>query len=177
VAVQVTVVSPRANFAGASLLTVGVESHVSLTVGEPSVGDVPWGEVHSTFGKLAGAVMTGFVVSCTFTVKLQLPTFGGEASSLSEQVTVVLPRPNDESEVGEHPFEVTIPEQLSVPGVASAKVAFAPLDPVHSVVTSTGQVIDGAVLSTTVTVPLQVVGLSQLCFDVTFNVTVVSPST
>jgi len=87
-------------------------------------------------------VILGGVVSTTFTVKLQLPTFAGEASSLSEQVTVLLPRANDEPEMGEHPFEVTIPGQLSVPKVASANVALALLDPVHSVVTFAGQVIE-----------------------------------
>ena len=168
-------VSPRGNFAGASLLTVGVESHVSLTVGEPRGGEAPWGEVHSTFGKLAGAVMLGFVVSTTVTVKLQLPTlFTGEASSLSEQVTVVLPKANDEPETGEHPFEMARP-QLSAPTVAAANVAVALLDPVHSVVTVVGQVMDGAVLSTTMTVPVQVVGLSQLSFGVTVKVTEVIP--
>ena len=173
--VQVTVVSPRGNFAGASLLTVSVKSHVSLTVGDPRVGEVPVGEVHSTLSKLAGAVMFGFVVSTTLTVKLQLPTlFVGEASSLAEQVTVLLPKVNDEPEMGEHPFEVARP-QLSAPTVAAANVAVAPLGPVHSFVTFVGQVMGGGVLSTTVTVPVQEVGLSQLSFGVTVKVTEVIP--
>ena len=118
--------------------------------------------------------MVGFVVSTTATLKLQLPEY--PASSVAPQETSLEPSANVELDGGEQPWSVIKPPQLSVPMVAAAKVAVALLDPVHSAVTLAGQVIGGGVRSTTVTVPVQELGLSQLLVGVTVNVTVVVPS-
>ena len=62
VAVQVTVVLPGGNTAGALFVTVGEGSHRSLTVGVPRLTGVPVGDVHAVV-MFAGAVSDGALVS------------------------------------------------------------------------------------------------------------------
>src|SRR2546425_6006754 len=111
--------------------------------------------------------MLGGVVSTTVSTALQelvLPD-----PSLAVYVTVVVPSGN---EPAPGPLTVT-PGQLSL-AVAAGGVTNALRLPVHSAVVAAGQVIVGAVVSTTVTVPVQLDDAPWL--SVTTSVAVVGPS-
>jgi len=85
VAVQVTVVTPSGNRAGASLVTVASASQMSLTVGVPRSAAVPSALACST-SMFAGAVIVGGVVSTTVTFWVAWAEF--PESSVAVQVSL-----------------------------------------------------------------------------------------
>ena len=147
VAVQVTMVTPTGNTAGASLVIAGSRSARSVAVAIPMLTWVPAGSlvVAETF---AGTCSVGRVVSVTATVwvaKALLPD-----ASCAVQVTVVMPtgKPAGAS------FEiVATPTASDTTGVPSATGV---LGPVASTVTVGGATMLGEVVSATVTVKLPV---------------------
>lgn len=94
----------------------------------------------------AGHVISGGVVSTTVTEELQELVF--PEPSVASQSTVDDPSENVEPEVGLHVVPAT--EQLSV--AVGLKEAVAPLEPVHSRTRGDGQLMEGDVTSTTLTV-------------------------
>src|SRR5438046_2666965 len=101
--------------------------------------------VHSSVGGV-GQVIDGFVVSATRTVVVQLAGFA--AASCARQVTVVLPRANPEPDIGLQPSSTAMPQLSLRLGPANETGVVAPE---HSTAAGVEQVIDGPVLSTTVT--------------------------
>jgi len=85
VAVQVTVVVPSGNRAGASLVTAGLASHRSATCGVPRFTGVPASVVCSVVMP-GGAVMLGGVVSTTVMTSVAMPTLPD--ASVAFHVTV-----------------------------------------------------------------------------------------
>src|SRR5260221_6041610 len=65
VAVKVTVVVPMGNSDGASLVTLGAASQMSVAVGSASLTAAPWGIVCSTSTGAGTFVMTCGVMSTT----------------------------------------------------------------------------------------------------------------
>ena len=96
---------------------------------------------------LAGTVTAGAVVSCTVTVKLSVPVL--PASSVAEQMTVVVPSAKVEPEAGS---QVVVTEPSTASLAEAVKVAVAPAAEVASLVMLPGTVTAGAVVSSTVTV-------------------------
>src|SRR2546427_8338037 len=95
--------------------------------------------------------MEGGVVSATTTSKLQALTW--PAASLTEQCTVVVPTgkllPEAWSQVG-----ANVPSQMSLAVTTKLTIAWPP--PLHSAAWLAGQLIEGGVVSCTVTSKLQV---------------------
>src|SRR3954462_11818873 len=91
--------------------------------------------------------MTGAVVSTTVTSKSCVELL--PAASVAEQCTVVVPTANTSPELMSH-VTVSVASTMSV-AIGSRYVTVAPLGPVASVSPTVGTVIDGAVMSTTVT--------------------------
>src|SRR5262245_8909780 len=88
-AVHTTVCLPSGSVVGASLVTWGAGSHVSLVTGEPMPDfGYPAGDVHSKV-RAAGAAIAGAAVSRTVTSCVAVPTF--DATSRAVHVTVVAP--------------------------------------------------------------------------------------
>jgi len=86
VAVQVTVVTPNKNLAGASLVTVTVPGQASMTVGVPRTG------VSSTVTVTSGGgEMIGGDRSTTVTFPAHVPEF--PSVDLTMSVTLVVPAP------------------------------------------------------------------------------------
>jgi hypothetical protein len=111
VTVQVTVVTPNGNVAGASLVVLAT-LQLSAVVGVPSEKPEA-AAVHAPASAetvtASGAVMVGTVLSRTVTVKLAVVEF--PAASCAVYVTVVVPKLNVEPDVTSGPNDVTL--QLS----------------------------------------------------------------
>jgi hypothetical protein len=152
-ATQFTVVSPGANSVpeGGEQLTVRSRSQRSVAVAANVTG-VP-APAHSNV-RLAGQLMTGAVVSTTWTMKLQLRSF--PASSMAVQVTVASPDWKTDPDGGTQ-LTLTLVSQLSVP--MAAKATGTPCGSSHSMVRSAGQVMLGLPVSTTRTTNWQEVVL------------------
>jgi len=147
VAVQVTVVVPRANTPPdvASQVTTSEPSTMSVAVAAPNVTVAPAALVASTI-RLGGTTMVGGVVS--FTVTLKFPGVLLPAASVAEQLTVVAVIPNVEPDSGAHVGETDV-STLSV-ALAVYDTA-APAGPVASAVMSAGSRSAGPSRSATVT--------------------------
>jgi hypothetical protein len=118
-----------------------------------------------------GHVIDGAWVSLTVTVNEHMAVL--PLASVAVQETVVVPIGKNEPDAGEQTTAV-LPEQLSAV-VGVAKLTFAPHCPASfETVTFEGHVIDGAWVSLTVTVKVQVVVLSSESLAV--HVTVVVPT-
>ena len=142
IAVQVTVVVPSWNRAGASLATEATPT-ASDTSGDPMSTGVPSGEEAST-DTLAGAARVGGVVSATVTscaAVCLLP-----AASAAVQVTTVVPRPN---RGGASLAMDTTPTASDA--VAEPWSTAVPAGPAASARTDSGAYTDGGVVSTTET--------------------------
>lgn len=133
-----TVVKPMGYEAGALLLTVGVVSITSLTVGVPKV--MGWLIPTTT---LAGQVKVGAVVSRTVILKLQVLRLG---PSLAVQLTVEEPSGKVEPEVAS---QLTLGVVQASEAVGVAKDTLTPATLVASTVCDPGQVMLGAIVSTT----------------------------
>jgi uncharacterized protein YwlG (UPF0340 family) len=129
-------------------MTIGLGSQVSVAVGVVYITVAPAGLVHSTPVMSDGHMSDGAVVSTTVTVNMH----GAEVllkSSVAVQVTVVVPIANVLPEGGVQ-FTVGVASHVSL--AVGVNITVAPDGLVHSCVMSDGQVIDGAVVSTTSTV-------------------------
>jgi hypothetical protein len=147
VAEHVTVVVPIAKVEPEAGEQAVVIAPSTMSVADDvKVAVAPAEEVPSTV-MFAGTVTTGEVVSLTVTAKVLLPVL--PATSVAEQVTVVVPIAKVEPEAGEQ-VEANTPSTLSV--ADDVKVAVAPVELVASVVMLAGTVTTGAVVSPTVTV-------------------------
>ena len=113
VAVQVTTVMPTGKPTGALLVTAGLASTVSETVGvpKPTADKTPLASCVMS----VGAVMVGAMVSTTLTVNNELAVL--LLLSVAEQLTVVLPKANSVPDTG---AQVTATE-LSTKSVAVGK--------------------------------------------------------
>ena len=152
---------------------VGEGSHVSCAARVKLTG-APLGVVHSTGPMFPGhTVKTGGVVSTTVTVKVHVLVLGGVAWSLAVHVTVVAPSGKVVPESG---AQLTVGAgSHASDAVGVANVATAPAALVHSAVIAAGQVIDGAVVSLTVTVNEQVRVFGAVAWSLAVHVTVVVP--
>jgi len=147
---HVTVVTPAPNNvpeAGVHV-TATFGSHRSVAVVVKVTG-VPDGLVHSTVRFVEQAI-TGAVVSATVTVNEHPLVF--PLPSATVQLTVVCPSPNIDPLAGSH-TAVRPLWQLSL--TVTSNVTTAPSGPVPSALIGAGQLITGAVVSSTVTVKLQ----------------------
>src|SRR5262245_18066789 len=117
-----------------------------------------------------GHVIDGCVVSTTRTVVVQLAGFA--AASCARQVTELSPRAKPEPDGGLQPSSTAMPQLSLRLGPANDTGVVAPA---HSTAAGVEQVIDGPVLSATVTSAVHV-SVTQLRDDPTVNVTVVFPS-
>ena len=129
---------------------------------------LPSASEHSTT-TFPGHSTTGAVSSTTVTVKVQLAVL--PLSSVAVQVTVVVPMPRMLPEAGTATTATTL-SQSSV-AVGRSKVATAWQRSFAAKVRLEGQVITGSVVSSTVTVKLQVLELPAA--SVAVAVTVVVP--
>src|SRR5262245_46954977 len=134
----------------------GFGLHTSLTVTVAVMGTSLWFGGQSTFG-LKVKAMVGACVSFTVTVAMQLRSF--PVSSRAVNFTTVGPRPKN---AGALSLMATLGSQTSLAdtpeknAASCGSLAATPRLPVHSTVTSDGQVIDGSVVSWTLTVALHV---------------------
>ena len=142
VAVQVTVVVPSGNTAGASLETDATPT-ASVASGEPTSTGAPSGDAASAVAS-GGGTIEGGVVSTTFTSCSAVASF--PAASVAVQVTVVAPSGN------------TAGASLETDATPTASVASgeptstgAPSGDAASAVASGGGTIEGGVVSTTFT--------------------------
>jgi hypothetical protein len=166
VTVQVTVVVPIGNAAGA-LLETEATPQLSAVTGVPRATPVAVHPVLVVAFTFTGQVMVGSTLSVTVTVWLQVAVL--PLLSVTVQITVVVPIRNAAGALLE--TEAT-PQLSAVTGVPRATpVAVHPVLVV--VFTFVGQVMVGRVMSVTVTVWLQVAVLPLL--SVTVQVTVVVP--
>ena len=140
VAVNVTKVAPTGKKVGASCVMSIESSTRSTTVAAARnaeiavfVASIPSGMSPSST-RSAGGVSVGAVVSTTVTAKVDVAVL--PASSVAEQVTVVLPNGNSEPAVGE---QATVGES-STPSVAvgGSNSTSAPFGPVASAEKSAG---------------------------------------
>ncbi len=143
VAVQWTVVVPCGKRAGASFVTV-TDPQASEADAVPRLTACPDGEVHSTVMS-AGTLRLGGVVSTTFTACVAEEWF--PESSVAVQVTVVVPYPKRTGAL----FVTAGEGSHASDTVADPSVTACPSCEVHSTVTFAGAVIEGGVVSTTVT--------------------------
>ena len=171
VTVQVTVVAPIGKVAGALFVTEATPQ-LSAVVGVPNVTPKALHEEFALTVTAAGAVMVGFCVSFTVTVKLAVLVF--PAASVAVYVTVVVPNANTEPEACVV-VKVT-PAQLSV-AVGAVQVTVALQEPVvlPAVMFAGIPEITGAALSITVMICVAVVKLPAA--SVAVQVTVVFPRT
>jgi hypothetical protein len=156
VAVQVTVVVPIVNTAGASLVIIksAPDEQLSVAVGVPKITPVA---VHTPASAatltLAGQVIVGFSLSVTVTSCVQLAVFS--ETSVTVQVTVVVP-------IGKLTGALLVTEitpQLSVVGAFPNKTPEAVHKPASAeTVTFAGQLISGATVSATNVISLLIVG-------------------
>jgi hypothetical protein len=166
--VQITVVVPIGNVAGALFVTLATEQ-LSAVIGVPSTTPV------AAHGALAGTVMfngaeiVGNVASFTTTICVAVAMF--PEASVTVHVTVVVPNKNNAGALLVTVATWQLSDVIGVP-----KATTAPEHPFVEV-TSTfcGATSDGLIVSTTVTVWLAVAVLPAA--SVTVHVTVVKPST
>src|SRR6185436_4825468 len=147
---QVTVVVPIAKvlaLAGEQV-TASVPSTMSLAEAV-KLATVPAALVASII-ILAGQVTVGGVVSSTLTVKVQVPVLPW--TSVEEQVTVVIPIAKVLALAGEQ-VTASVPSTMSV--AVAVKLAIAPAALVASTIIFAGQVTVGGVVSSTLTVKVQ----------------------
>jgi hypothetical protein len=149
VTVQVTVVVPAGNAAGALFVTEATPQ-LSAVTGVPRLTPVAVQPLFVVVLTATGQVIVGRILSVTVTVWLQVAVL--PALSVTVQVTVVVPVGNAAGAL----FVTEATPQLSaVTGIPRlTPVAVQPLFVV--VLTATGQVIVGRILSVTVTVWSQV---------------------
>jgi hypothetical protein len=169
VAVQVTVVVPieKSEPDSGAQTTVGLASQMPVVVTVKLAG-VPAGPAHSTtmFG---GHWMAGGIVPSTVTVKLHALLW--PLASVAAQFTVVVPSENNDPDAG---VQATVGFASQVSLAVGLKLTGVPSTPAHWTVRFAGQVIIGGVVSTTVTVKLQLLLLPLA--SVVVQVTVVVPS-
>ena len=166
VAVHVTVVVPKGKVVGASLLTVAVPQ-LSVAVATP----IEAVDEHCPKSVLMviddGHVITGFSVSTTVTICVQVAVF--PALSVAVHVTVVVPKGKV---VGASLLTVAVP-QLSVAVATPIEAVDEHCPKSVLMVIDDGHVITGFSVSTTVTTWVQVAVFPALL--VTVHVTVVPP--
>ena len=119
VAVQVTVVAPRENNAGASFVITGAVSQISVAVAVPIAITCPVVPVHSA-DTGAGAVTVGNPTSFTVTSKVSTEVL--PEASIAVQVTRFVPRVKFDPDTGTQ--DTVAPGQLSVT-VGSVQVTIA----------------------------------------------------
>jgi hypothetical protein len=107
---------------------------------------LPPGPAHSTSVMSSGQVSAGGLVSSTVTVKVQVAVLPLE--SVAVQVTVVTPPVNRLPEAGTQVMSTTVPHTSLATG--SSKVTAVPPDSHSMPVMSSGQVMSGGVVSSTV---------------------------
>jgi hypothetical protein len=140
---------PSASVAGASFVTCGVASHVSVAVAVPiPVLGYPAGDVHSK-APPAGAVIAGAVVSRTVTSCDAVPRF--DAASRPLQVTVVLPP----AKSGGASFVTGRSPSHRSDAVAVPSTTLVPVGDAHSVTTAPGASTSGFNVSATCSETLQ----------------------
>jgi len=145
-AVQSTRVVPSVNMNPEDGLQVAVTGPSTMSVAPTEKGTVaPPGPVASAIIS-AGTVSAGGVVSMTRTVKDATPVL--PRASVATHVTVVVPNPNVEPEVGVQ-TGVSLPSTRS--SAVTTKIPRAPVEPVASRLMPVGDVIVGGVVSTTMT--------------------------
>ena len=168
---QLTVVIPRANVLPEAGKQTGETEPSTRSVADAAqVALAPLGPVAS-FVMFVGTVNAGGVVSCTVTSKRVLPAL--PATSRAEQVTCVVPSANVLPDKGEQ-VTLTLPSTASF-AVGAVQDAVAPPGPVASSVMLLGvPLIDGGVVSRTVTVKLPVAWLVRASVDVQLTVAVPS---
>ena len=169
VAVTFTVVSPSAKVLplGGVTTSTGAGSTMSVAVTTKST-TAPVGPVASAMIG-SGTVIIGTVVSTTVTVKLAIDTL--PVKSVAVTFTVVSPSAKVLSLGG---VTTTTGAGSTMSVAVTTKSTTAPVAPVASAMIGSGTVITGGVVSTTVTVKLEVDSLPAESVAVTF--TVVSPS-
>jgi hypothetical protein len=152
-AAQFTVVAPSGNIQpeGGLQTTAGLGSHTSEAV-ELNSTTVPPMPVHSTV-RLVEHVSAGPVESWTVTINEHVFVFP-EASE-TEQVTVVAPTLKVDPDGGVH-VVVGLPSQRSL--AITSNCTNAPVAPVHSSVRLVEHVMDGALVSVTMTFRRQTAG-------------------
>jgi hypothetical protein len=168
VAVQVTVVVPTGNVAGALFATV-VPVQLSENTGVPNATVAASHAPASADCVIAtGAVITGFCVSSTVTVCVAVEVF--PAASVAVQVTLVIPIGN----VAGASFATVAPVQLSE-NIGDPKTTAVAVHAAKSAgtVIATGAVITGFWVSSTVTVCVAVAVFPAA--SVAVHVTVVKP--
>ena len=105
---------------------------------------------------LAGATIEGGVVSRTVTVKVEWTAL--LEKSLAVQVTTVVPSAKVEADVGE---QTTLGDGSTISVAVAEKVTEAPVGPVASAVMFGGRERTGGVVSTMVTVKLELAWLLE----------------
>jgi hypothetical protein len=144
VTVQITVVTPSGNVAGALLVTI-VIVQLSVAVGAPNATLKAAHELFALTNTLAGAVTAGACVSVTVTVCVAVVVF--PALSVTVQVTVVVPSGNVAGALLVTLATVQLSDVIGVPKTTPV----ATQDPFAEAKTFAGAVIVGFVLSFTVT--------------------------
>ena len=143
VAVQVTVVVPRGNRAGASLVTDAMPDPPSAAAGSPSATSFESAEAASTLTS-GGALTDGAAVSDTATLCRAVASL--PATSRAVQVTIVVPRGN---RAGASLATDITPTASTTAGSASSTAV--PSAPAASAATSWTAPIAGGIVSRTVT--------------------------
>jgi hypothetical protein len=168
VALQLTVVAPNGKTLpdAGEQTTLGVASQTSVAVVE-NVTTAPLAPVHSR-ERLPEQVIAGGVVSRTVTTNEQLDVF--DAASVAVHTTVALPKPNVLPDAGKH---ATAGAESHASVAVVVNVTAAPLGLVHSRTRLPEHVIAGGVVSTTVTVNVQLAAFDES--SVAVQLTVVAP--
>ncbi len=167
VTVQITVLVPNGNVAGALFVTLATEQLSDVTA-LPNVANVAEQELFAFTVMLAGTTIVGAVLSFTVTVCVAVAVL--PEPSVTVQITVVVPNGNGDGALFVTLATVQLSEVVGVPifTLNATHEAFA------LTVTFDGAVIVGFALSFTVTVCVAVAVLPEP--SVTVHVTVVTPN-